>query len=115
MSSLVTYNNTNREIQRATGFENLRRVTLQQMCRELGLPVSGLKNDLARRLNEHYGLSSSATTSSELDTLLDRAVGRAINRALDKFIKRPRIVNNVTYTQNNQKPEIKEEIDEDDY
>jgi len=115
MSSLVTYNNSNREVERAIGFENLKVVTLKQMCRDSNLPVSGLKIDLVRRLEERFGLSSPARSSSELDTLLDRAVDRAINRAVDKFSRRPKIVNNVTYTQNNQKPEIAEMPDEDDY
>lgn len=41
MSSLVTYNNSNRE--RAIGFEKLKVVTLKQMCRDSNLPVTGLK------------------------------------------------------------------------
>ena len=70
---------------------------LKEICRRQGLPVSGLKADVVRRLDIHFNVGGGV----ELDRLITEIIQRFASMT-DR--RRGRIVNNVT--QNNT-PEIK--------
>ena len=102
MSSLVTFSNSTSSHDKSK-FHKFTLVKLREMCRIQGLPVSGLKADVVRRLDIHFNVGRGVE--------LDRLIADIIQRFASMTDRRHgRIVNNII--QNNG-PEF-EEIDASD-
>lgn len=95
MSSLVTFSNSTSS-HHTSKFHKFTLVKLREICRIQGLPVSGLKADVVRRLDIHFNVGGGV----ELDRLITEIIQRFASMT-DR--RRGRIVNNIT--QNNG-PEI---------